>query len=162
MRTSRWNPHPTNFIDALKSCRDYAYVKHGRKVMEIAEIMGETEDTVSKWISTGRMPGIKITTYEMACGPGCHFATDFLGSSDNRAVISLPRGTKAGTLKISDLQRSFAECVSSLTKLYAKKATVEETLVAISDSFRQLAWHKVNVEKHHAPELPFGMEAEDE
>lgn len=40
-----------------------------------------------------------------------------------------------------------------LIRFYEGDAAVDETLAALTDTMRGLAWHRVNVEKTIAPEL---------
>src|SRR5690606_16217359 len=75
MKSRRWKSvQPTSLQHAMELCKAYALEKHNLSEQRIAERMGEENQwTLYKWISTGRIPAVKIPAYEAACG--CNFVT---------------------------------------------------------------------------------------
>ncbi|WP_087863755.1 hypothetical protein [Comamonas thiooxydans] len=142
-----------NFLEALRACKDYAQERHGRSVARLADHTGATEDTLYKWIGTGRIPGILIPTYEMACG--AHFVSDWLASSAGRMVIPMPTGRKATEAELLQIGEDCATAMRKLAAFYADPAKVDtaELMELLQRHLEQVAFQHHNVGQYTAPQL---------
>ena len=154
MPKRNWKRHrATSLVGAFRDCKDFALDQHSRSVPRIAELSGQSEDSLYKWLANGRMPAILIPVFEMACG--CSYVTEFLAASANRLVIAMPKGRTSTSADLVDLPASFAEALKLLSNFYAGKADEVSTQEALKVHLEQVAWHHSNVGKHANPELEF-------
>ncbi|KGH08735.1 MULTISPECIES: hypothetical protein [Comamonas] len=152
-----WNRfRASNFLEAVRACKDFGLERHGRTVARIADHAGATEDTMYKWIATGRIPGILIPTYEMACG--AHFISDWLATSAGRMVIPMPTGRKATEAELLQISEDCAASMRKLAAFYAdpSKADTTELMELLQRHLEQVAFHHHNVGRYQTPELEFG------
>ncbi len=151
-RNRNWKrAHPSNLRDAFRLCKEYGQEKRNLSVARIAELMGETEDSLYKWLSTGRMPTTLIPNYEHVCG--IHFVTEYLAAGARRLVVEIPAGRKADEASISELQITFGVTTQLLVQFYSGDADQAETEAALIEMIRGLAWHQENIARYTQPEL---------
>ena len=155
MSRRNWNRlQPGSLRDALELCKDYAKEKHNLSVERIAQLSGLTDHwTLYKWIQTGKIPANMIAPFEAACG--INYVTRWMAISNGKLLIEIPVGRKADAMEMNQLQLCAHEAIGLLLKFYGGEANADETLGAIQQVMRGLAWHKGNVEKHQQPELLF-------
>lgn len=152
MRPVIWKrAQPRSLQQAMRMCIEHARVAKRRKMPELAELIGKSEASLYKWTAEATLPSNLIRPFEHACG--CDYITRYLGSSDGRMVIDIPRGRKCDAGEVAELNGLFARCVSALSAFFDGKESIENTSDAIDDSMRALAWHQQNVSKHLEPEL---------
>lgn len=146
---------PASMVEALRLCKEFAQDKKNLSIERIADLMGVTHDSLYKWLATGRLPSILIPAYELACG--CNFASAWLVTSAGKLVIDMPRGRKASTADVVDVNTSCAAALALLTAFYAKPdgADTEATLAALRHHLEQVAYHHANVASYTTPELDF-------
>ena len=143
-----------SLVHALRLCKEFALERHNLSVERIADRMGQTHDSLYKWLSTGRMPAILVPAYELACG--CNFVSTWLASSAGRMVIDIPTGRAAGQVDMVELNSGFAAALQLLTDFYAKPGgDPAATLAALQAHLGQVAWHQANVARFSNPELEF-------
>ncbi len=156
MAKQNWKRYrATSLLDAIRACKDYALDCHRFSVPTIARRFGQTEDSIYKWLSTGRMPAILIPAYEVACC--CNFVSEFLAASSGRMVIAMPKGKKASE---KDLLQVGSDCTQAMTKLAAFYANprgcdTEALLDALRQHMEAVAYHHNNVACYSEPELEF-------
>lgn len=156
MRRTWKNVHPVSLRDALRLNKDYAREKRNLSVARIADLMGETEDSLYKWLATGRMPANLIKSYEQACG--CSFVSRWLCVSEGKLVIDIPSGRAGSTDEMHALQSTLHETVGQLLTFYRGQADASAVLGCLQSSLESLAWHRQNVQQHESPQLDFGSE----
>lgn len=155
MRARNWKRvQPTSLKSALALCKDHAREVKGLSVERIADLMGESADTLYKWLGTGRMPANLVPTYELACG--INFVTRWYAASAGLLVFPVPTGRHATADDMQALQGQLHAAVGSLIEFYAGKADQEKALADIRAGMEALAWHHGNVAEHHAPQLDLG------
>jgi hypothetical protein len=148
---------PYSLRDAMDKCLDYARETHNRSVDTVADLMGlPSKWTLYKWIEAGSMPVRMVKAFEHACG--VDFLSRWLAMSGDKLVIDIPRGRHVGPDAMHTLQVTLNDTVGALLDFYADKIGVEQTTAMLQTAMEQLAWHKINVEKAHQPELPFDDE----
>ena len=149
----------TSFVNALRMCKEFALKKHRLTVERIADNMGATHDSLYKWLATGRMPGILLPAFELACG--CNYASEWLASSGNRLVVPIPKGRKATDADLLETNSSWANALQLLTNFYANPSDEgkEATIAALQEHMSQVAFHQGNVAQFANPELDFEAEA---
>ena len=154
MAKRNWKKHrSTSLTSAIRDCKDFALDVHGRSVAHLADLSGQTEDSIYKWMSSGRLPAIVIKPYELACG--CSFITDFLAASGDRLVIDMPKGRTPSTTDLVEMHTTFSQAFQLLSDFYSGKADAEQTQAAIKLHLEQFAWHHRNVGIHANPQLEF-------
>lgn len=143
---------PTSISHAIELCVEHAKERHNRSVDRIADLMGvASKYTLYKWIESGKLPTILIRPFEHACG--CDFVTRYLAHSAAKLVIDIPVGRCTDA---EDLQRLTGTCnaaVCVLIDFYKGKTSCDEASSALMIAMEDLAWHRVNVQKHAQPEL---------
>jgi len=148
---------PGNLRQSIDLCLDHARENHNRSVDNIAELMGEVNKwTFYKWVETCNLPLRMLKPFEHACG--IDLVSRWLAVSGGKLVIDIPRGKKLESGDILALQQTLNNTVGALLDFNADKISTEETISVIQTALEQLAWHKMNVEKSHQPELPFDEE----
>jgi hypothetical protein len=148
---------PRDLRDSMDKCLDYARENHNRSVDHIAELMGlPSKWTLYKWIQEASLPSRLIKSFEHACG--VDFVSRWLAISGGKLVIDIPKGRKQGPEDIQALQEATHEAIGALIKFYNDQADADTALAAVQTALERLAWHKMNVEKSHQPELPFDEE----
>lgn len=156
MATRYWNRiQPHSLRHALELCKDYAREVKRLSVERIAELMGEESHwTVYGWLRDGSMPTRKIPAYEHVCG--CDYVSRWVAASNGRMLIMIPTGKNASAQDIQALQEALSDATGQILKFAAGQTSAEDALAAIHTGMTGLAWHKVNIEKHHQPELELG------
>ncbi len=144
-----------SFVHALRLCKEEAQAKRHLSVERIADRMGVTHDSLYKWLATGRMPGILIPAFELACG--CSYASEWLAASAGRLVVPMPTGRKAEGTELLDMNSSCAAALQLLTTFYTtpQAADTEATLGALRLHLEQVAYHHQNVTQFATPEFEF-------
>jgi hypothetical protein len=142
-------------IDALRLSKEFAQAKKNHGIERLADLMGVSHDSLYKWLATGRLPAILIPAYELACG--CTFVSAWLATSAGKLVIDMPKGRKASTLEVVEVNTSCAAALALLTAFYSHpdKADPEATLAALRYHMEQVGYHHHNVSAYATPELEF-------
>ncbi|HSH71564.1 MAG TPA: hypothetical protein VK974_00780 [Methylophilaceae bacterium] len=143
----------TSHTEALRMCKDFAKEKHNLSIERIADLMGVTADSLYKWLSNGSMPLNRIRSYQMACR--CYFVTSYFAHSDGNLLIPVPSGKPLSDDNMLELNSSWASAMNDLSKFYLGEATAEMALASLTKHMEVAGWHRVNIEKHDAPELDF-------
>ncbi len=159
MTRRNWkNVRAHSLVHALRLCKEYAQQRPSKplSVERIADLMGESVDSLYKWLANGRMPANLILSYENVCG--CHFVTDWYAAAAGRLVVPMPTGRKAEGTELLDMNSSCAAALQLLTTFYAtpQVADTEATLAALRLHLEQVAYHHNNVAQYATPELEFG------
>ena len=155
MRRNWKRVRPSSLIEALRLCKEFAQEKSNLSVERIADRMGQSHDSLYKWLATGRLPAILIPAFELACG--CHFASEWLATSAGKLMIAMPTGRTATQSDMVELNSCFAAALQLLTDFYRTPSKVDgaEVLAALNTHLSQVAWHQANVAQHATPELDF-------
>ncbi|MGE4501947.1 MAG: hypothetical protein AB7D03_03655 [Thiomicrospira sp.] len=144
-----------SLAEAFWLVKEHGKAKRNLSVARIAELMGlEDESLLYKWMKNGSMPVHKLHSFEYVCG--ANYVSVYLASSDNKLLIDMPTGKALCDVSVLDMQGRFSEAVGLLIKFAAGGAEVDETVAALTDSMRDLAFHRENVQKAFTPELDFG------
>ncbi|OOZ41634.1 hypothetical protein BOW53_02850 [Solemya pervernicosa gill symbiont] len=134
---------PSNLREAFRLCKDYARQHHRRTVPAIAELIDETEDTLYKWLSNGKMPASKIPAYEHACG--IDYVTQYLALRGHKLLIDIPTGKAAEMMDLNELQLVISQGMTLLMQFYQDQADPEETAEALTKILGGVAYHRANV-----------------
>lgn len=160
MVTRNWKTYtPGSLPDAIRACKDFALDKNKQlSVLRICTLLATNEDTLYKWMSTGRMPATVIPQYELICG--CHFVSDFLATNAGRLVIPMPKGRKATDADLLQLASDGTAVAKTLGEFYANPSQVDtaELVGKLTRHIEQVAFHHGNVQRYQQPELE-GLEA---
>ena len=146
---------PASLVDALRLCKEFAQERKNLSIERIADLMGQSHDSLYKWLATGRLPLILLPAYELACG--CNFASAWLATSAGKLVIDMPSGRTANPSDLMQLNTGWAAALQLLTDFHAnpQKANAEDTLAALKDHLTQVAHQHANVAQHGTPEFDF-------
>lgn len=155
MSRRNWSKaQPKSLRNAMELCLDYAKLKHNRSIETVAELMGEVNKwTLYKWIEAGSLPLRLLHPFEHACG--IDFVSRWLVISRGKLIIDIPIGRKGGPEDIQALQASAHDAIGAVITFYSDRADAATTLAAVQTAMEGFAWHRLNVEKYHQPELPF-------
>ena len=145
---------PHSLTHAFVLCKDYARDAKNLSVERIAALMGQSPDSLYKWLGNGRMPNILVPTYELVCG--INFVTRWQAASAGLLVFPVPIGRHVTADDMQALQGQLHTAVGSLIDYYAGKAEQEKALADIRSGMEALAWHHCNVAEHHTPQLDLG------
>ena len=135
---------PSNLRDALRLNKEYARSFSRLTVPAIAELMGESEDTLYKWLSTGRMPVTIVPLYEHICG--IDYVTQYLAYRSHKIIIDIPTGKVASEVEISDLQSISAKSMSLLIAHYQTGEDIDRTIEAMTQLLGGVAYHRENIQ----------------
>ena len=147
---------PSNLRDALRLCKEYARQINRLTVPTIAEPIDETEDTLYKWLSTGKMPATKIPAYEHVCG--IDYVTQYLAFRSHKLMIDIPSGAAATELEINELQSIISEGMTLLIRFYKDGENQQKTIEGLTQIMGGMAFHKENIQRQ--PELPLFEDVE--
>lgn len=142
---------PTNLKQAMRYCKEYARTFRRLTVPAIAELMGESEDALYKWLATGRMPATMVPVYEHICG--VDYVTQYLAYRNHKLIIDIPTGRSASEMDVAELQQLAAGALLMLVQHYKSGRGMEETSQALTQLMGGLAWHRENISVQ--PELDF-------
>ncbi len=156
MKSCRWKSvQPTSLQHAMELCKAYALEKHNLSEQRIAERMGEENQwTLYKWISTGRIPAVKIPAYEAACG--CNFVTRYLGGVAGKLMIDMPSGRNCTAQDLQELQAVLNDTTGALISFYAGNLDTLATMGALQRGLEALAWQRQNIGQYNQPQLELG------
>lgn len=140
---------PSSLREAFRLCKEYAREFQRLTVPAIAELMGETEDTLYKWLSTGRMPTVLIPAYENVCG--IDYVTQYLALRSHKLLIDIPTGKAAGAMEVAELQAAMANGVSQLINYYQDGGDMDAVVTELTRIMGGVAYHRENVQRQ--PEL---------
>jgi len=147
---------PCSLRQAMELCLEFAREKNNHSVDRIADLMGLANKWVLyKWLESGRMPAILIRPFEAACG--IDLVTRYIGHSANKMLIEIPTGKRVTASDLNELQASFAGAVSLLVEFYERQKGSDEALAVLTGLLEDVAWHRLNVEKHRQPGLELEM-----
>lgn len=144
---------PNDLREALRLCKEHAREKKNYSVERIADMMGESADTLYGWMSKGGMPVRQLQAFEHICG--INLASRYLAASAGYLTIKAPAGRDASAADMHALQEALNAAAGQLLQFYSGKAEASAVLAAIQQGMEGLAWHKGNVEKHLQPEFEF-------
>lgn len=148
---------PRDPRDAMDLCTQHALEKHNRSIETVASLMGlASKWTLYKYIQEASLPLRMIKNFEHACG--IDLVSRHLAASGNKLVINIPIGKQCDADDLMQLQQVVNDAVGALLRFYDAKTDVPETLAAVQTAIEGFAWHRVNVQKSHQPELPFEEE----
>lgn len=136
---------PSNLRESSRYCKEYARTFKRLTVPAIAELMGITEDTLYKWLSTGNMPATMIPVYENVCG--IDYITQYLALRSHKLLIDIPIGKKAQPIEISELQSVVAKGMSMLIECYKEGGDVIKTAEALTQIMGGVAFHRENIQR---------------
>ena len=146
-----------NLVHALRLCKEYAQQRPTKplSVERIADLMGESVDSLYKWLANGRMPANLIPAYENVCG--CHFVTDWYAAAAGRLVVPMPTGRSVTETDLLAVNSSCAAVLALLAPFYSDptQADTAAALEALRTHLEQVAFHHHNVARYAAPELEF-------
>lgn len=149
----RVQPHSLRHGSEL--CVRHAGERLNKGVEQIADIMGEASHwSLYKWMESGRMPAIKIRSFENACG--ADFMTQYLAHSAGYLLVKVPTGRKAEHRDLNELSRFTHEVMAMLLEFYDSHEGAEEAMQALTQLMEDLAFQRGNIEKHKQPELLLG------
>ncbi|MDH5259402.1 MAG: hypothetical protein OEX07_15420 [Gammaproteobacteria bacterium] len=140
---------PNNLREASRYCKEYARAFKRLTIPAVAELMGVTEDTLYKWLSTGNMPATMIPVYENVCG--IDFITQYLALRSHKLLIDIPIGKKATPIEIGELQSVIAKGMSLLISLYQDGGDANEVAEVLTKIMAGVAYHRENIKRQ--PEL---------
>lgn len=151
---------PHSLRHGMELCLEHGREARRLSVDRVADLMGLANRwTIYKWLENGRLPAVLIRPFEHATGGD--YVTRYLATTAQRLLIAIPTGRGASAADLNALQVSFAAAVGLLIRFYEGAADTDATLGALTDALNSLAWHRVNVAKTQAPELPmFGTDGE--
>lgn len=139
--------------DALAESTAYALEAHNRSVEQISDLMGlDNQWTLRKYITEVRLPVRLIRAFEHACG--IDLITRWLSSSANRISVPIPQGKRPTGEDMQTLAHALADAQSALISFYSGERSEQETIAAVWAGMKEMAGHKLNVEKFTQPELP--------
>jgi hypothetical protein len=142
----------TSMRHAMELCIRYAKDTHNLSVDHIADLMGEASHfTLYKWLESGRMPAIKIRTFEHACR--CDYVTYYLACSANKLVINMPTGRKAEHKELNELSIFSHTVIAQLISFWEGKEEQEIVIQSITLLIEDLAHQRGNLAKQQQPEL---------
>lgn len=152
------NYRPSSMQDAIRACKDFALEKKRLSVSGICTLLATNEDTLYKWMSTGRMPVCVVPQFEMVCGT--HFVSDFLSASAGRLVLPMPKGRKPTDAELMAVNSNWANAMTGLAKFYADPTSVDTTVLLsqLRGHLEEVTFHHTNVARFEQPEL--GLEVE--
>ncbi|AOJ13179.1 MULTISPECIES: hypothetical protein [Burkholderia] len=131
-----------------------------RPAKVMADLMGVELKTYYRWLSDMSMPVNRVLQFEEFCG--AHQISEFLSVADgSRIVIDVPTGRRPTIADLSALQSAFADAAAVLCRYYTTGEEQAHAIGALTHAMIQAAFHRANVAKDQAPELPFDdVEAE--
>jgi len=152
MRKRAWNTwQPSCLQEAVEGCLGFALHKHRRSVDQVADLVGESNWTVYKWVQSGGIPARKIAGFEFACG--AHYVTRYLASSAHKLLVDVPTGRLATPSDVAALQASCTAAVAALIEFSAGRSNAADTHASLTAAMTALASERANVERHNQPEL---------
>lgn len=141
----------SNLREAMKACLDFAEDRHNRGTERVADLMGESQWSLYKWVANGNLPLRLVRPFEHACG--CQFVTEWMAASAHRLLIEFPTGRRASPADVHDLQDACNGAVGALIAFARGESTQTETLAAITTAMERLAYEHAQVSTHAQPEL---------
>ena len=124
-----------------------------RPAKVMADLMGVELKTYYRWLSDMSMPLNRVLQFEEFCG--ARYVSEYLCVTDGRrVVIDIPTGRRPNVTDLSGLQSAFADAVAILCRYYSAAQEQSEAIAALTLAMTQAAYHRENVAKDLAPELP--------
>lgn len=149
----------TSLREAVDRCTAAADANR-RPAKVMSDLMGVELKTYYRWLSDLSMPLNRVLQFEEFCGVRC--VSEYLCIADGRrVVIEIPTGRRPGVATLAALQSAFAEAAAVLCRYYESGDEQAEAIATLTHAMTQAAYHRENVTKDRAPELPFD-EAEAE
>ena len=147
---------PSNLKEALRLNKEYARHFQRLTVPAIAELMNESEDTLYKWLSTGRMPLTAVPSYEHICG--IDYVTQYMAYRSHKLIIDIPKGKKATPIEIAALQQIAAQAMTKLITYYNqdKDDDLDSTIAVLTQLIGGVAYHRENIQEQ--PDIFAGEE----
>lgn len=141
---------PSSLGEAISLCMEVAE-KNRRPAKVISDLMGVELKTLYRWLSEDSMPLNRLRQFETFCN--AHFISDYFSTAAGRVVIEIPVGKKATETDIAEMQTGFGESVVLLSKFWQNSASLENTVAALTQTLKQVAYQRENVLKSINPEL---------
>jgi hypothetical protein len=136
----------------MELCVNHAKTKRNLSVDQIVDRMGESStSTVYKWLESGRMPVVKLRSFEHVCG--VDDVTHYLAHSAGYLLLKVPTGRNAEHRELNELSQFVHEVLGSLLGFYDGHEDADETMQALTRLMEDLAFQRGNIEKHQQPEL---------
>lgn len=158
MRKRTWKSlHATSLSEALELCVEHA-AELRRPAKVLADLMGVELKTLYRWLAETSMPLNRVRQFEEFCH--ARYVSEYLCVADGRrVVIEIPTGRRPGVADLSTLQSAFADAAAVLCRYYGAGEEQHAVITTLTHAMTQAAYHRENVAKDRAPELPFDDEA---
>lgn len=146
--------HAITLRDANEMCIAAAAARR-RPAKVMSELMAVELKTYYRWMSDLSMPLNRLFQFEEFCG--ARYISEHLCVADGqRIVIDIPTGRRPSIADIAQLQRVFADAAAALCHYYESGDERDAVITSLTTAITQAAYHRANVAKDRAPELPFG------
>jgi len=145
--------HASTLSDAIEMCVEAA-AKRRRPAKVMSELMGVELKTYYRWMSENSMPLNRLRQFEEFCGAS-HISEYLCVADGRRVVIDIPTGRRPRIIDIAQLQCMFADAAAALCRYYESGEERDAVIASLTTAMTQAAFHRENVTKDRAPELPF-------
>lgn len=158
LRKRKWKSvRATSLSEAMELCVEFS-TENRRPIKVLADLMGVETKTLYRWLAETSMPLNRVRQFETFCG--ISLISDYLCTAHgDKVVVSIPTGKKADIADLIEVQASFAEALTLLSRFYQHGDDVENTVAALTKTLSQLAYQRANVAKVGEPELALFGEA---
>lgn len=152
MNKRHWNQViPRSLTESLQLTKEFAICTKQLSVPRIADRLGRTPDSLYKYLGDASMPVNLLIPFMEACHRT--YPLQYLAHSMNYLLVPMPRGRKAEHKALVQLNLFCTAVMGKLLSLQAGECSQQEVVDHLTVLMENLAYHRLEAQKHLQPEL---------
>ncbi len=160
MSRKNWNQLvPRSLTESLQLCKEFAMANKQMSVPRIADRIGTSPDMLYKHLGGATMPAYMLIPYMEACNRV--YPLQYMAHSLNYLLVPMPRGRKAAHKTLIQLSQFCNAVMGQLLALESGECQPQDVTDQLTLLMENLAYHRLEAQKHDQPELDLFPERAD-
>lgn len=160
MKRRNWNQLiPRSLTESLQLSKEFACATKQMSVPRIADRLGCSPDMLYKHLGAASMPAYMLIPFMEAC----HriYPLQYMAHSLNYLLVPMPRGRKAEHKTLIALSQFCNAVMGQMLALESGECRAQDVTDQLTLLMENLAYHRMEAQKHDQPELELFPERAD-
>jgi len=152
MSRKNWNHLvPRSLTESLQLCKEFALATRQMSVPRIADRIGTSPDMLYKHLGGATMPAYMLIPFMEATSRV--YPLQYMAHSLNYLLVPMPRGRKAEHKTLIALSQFCNAVMGQLLAMQSGECQPHDVTDQITLLMENLAYHRLETQKHDQPEL---------
>ncbi|MFN4056389.1 MAG: hypothetical protein ACK4GU_16135 [Alishewanella aestuarii] len=160
MSRKNWNQLVARSLtESLQLCKEFAIANKQMSVPRIADRIGTSPDMLYKHLGAASMPAYMMIPYMEST----HriYPLQYMAHSLNHLLVPMPRGRKAEHKTLIALSQFCNAVMGQMLALQSGECRAQDVTDQLTLLMENLAYHRMEAQKHDQPELELFPERAD-